>query len=417
MIEYALYFIVYSFFGWFVESVFRSVVEKGKLVNSGFLAGPFIPVYGFGSLIFIAVGNAVSSFPFAGQLLLFTLFATILEYITSVLLEKIFKLKLWDYNNYPIGDTYHIRFPLNINGRICLLFSLFWALLISFQIFYLQPFFTGVISHIPFHYRYLILFFFLVYVSVDLYFTTRLYYRFSRFLGSIKQMQFDRITNELHSRLRIIASTRAMHTFLRPLKAFPYLREQLSTAWKKIPLGTEMPFLQDIRTIIADKLPLLKSKKRTKNLNEFFSLGNSILNNPEYQKLKGIKHHDKDIYTHNVSVAWISFLIAKKFHLHVDEVVRGALLHDFFFYDWHTFRDRDYFLPHGFSHPRISYKNAVRIFGRLTPREKDIIVKHMWPLTVIPPLYRESFLVSMVDKTIASKEALKAVFPKNKVEK
>ena len=256
--------------------------------------------------------------------------------------------------------------------------------------------------------------FFVVYLGVDLYFSARLYRRFYRFLSSVRQLQVGKLTGELQSRLHLLSSPRTMRTFLRPLRAFPYLRAQLSTAWRKIPFSSPVPYLKDIRDIIAEKLPVLRSKAKTENLKEFYKIANPVITNPEYQKLKDIKHHDKDIYTHNLSVAWISFLLAKRFNLRIEDVVRGALLHDFFFYDWRTFRDKDYFLPHGFSHPKISYKNALKIFGKLTPREKDIILKHMWPLTVIPPRYRESLLVSMVDKTIASKEAVKAVLPKRK---
>ena len=414
MSEIGLSFIFYSFIGWMVESVFRSVVEKGRLVNSGFLFGPFIPVYGFGGLIFEGLGSFVSGIPLYEQIALFTVFATVLEYITSVLLEKIFDMKLWDYSSFPIHETRHINFPLNINGRVCLLFSFFWAVLILFQIVYLHPFVSSVIEVIPVNLRYVLIYIFLVYLGIDLYFSARLYYRFSRFLLSVRQLQVGRMTEELQSRLRILSSTRNMNMFLRPLRVFPFLRDQLSSAWQKIPFGSPVPYLKEIRVLIAEKLPLLRSKTRTENLKEFYNMANPVIDNPEYQKLKKIKHHDKDIYTHNLSVAWISFLLAKRFGLRIGDVVRGALLHDFFFYDWRTFRDKDYILPHGFSHPVISYKNAVKVFGRLTPVEKDIIVKHMWPLTVVPPRYRESLLVTMVDKAVASREAFKAVMPKRK---
>lgn len=414
MSKFGLFFIFYSFIGWMVESVFRSVVEKGRPVNSGFLSGPFIPVYGFGGLIFAGLGDIVSGVPLYEQVIVFTVFATILEYITSVALERIFKMKLWDYSNFPIHETRRINLPLNIKGRVCLLFSFFWAVLILFQIVYLHLFINRVIEEIPVNLRYVLIYVFLVYLGVDLYFSARLYYRFSKFLLSVRQLQVGNLTQELQSRLHILSSTRNMNMFLRPLRAFPYLRDQLSTAWQKIPFGSPVPYLKDIRAVIADKLPLLRSKARTDNLKEFYEIANPVIHNPAYQKLKGIKHHDKDIYTHNLNVAWISFLLAKRLGLRIEEVVKGALLHDFFFYDWRTYRDRDYLLPHGFSHPTISYKNAVKVYGKLTPREKDIIIKHMWPLTVIPPRFRESFLVTMVDKAVASREAFKAVVPKRK---
>ncbi|MCD6396437.1 MAG: hypothetical protein J7L71_02770 [Spirochaetaceae bacterium] len=62
----------------------------------------------------------------------------------------------------------------------------------------------------------------------------------------------------------------------------------------------------------------------------------------------------------------------------------------------------------------MSRKNAEKIFGHLTPGAKDIIMKHMWPLTVIPPRYSESFLVSFIDKLVAGKEVAKDVLYRKK---
>ena len=83
----------------------------------------------------------------------------------------------------------------------------------------------------------------------------------------------------------------------------------------------------------------------------------------------------------------------------------GALLHDFFLYDWRNHDAPD--LPrekyHGIEHPRIALKNAEKYFP-LNEIERDIIVKHMWPLTLMPPRYKESFIVTFADKYLSSKE-------------
>ena len=80
------------------------------------------------------------------------------------------------------------------------------------------------------------------------------------------------------------------------------------------------------------------------------------------------------------------------------ELIRGALLHDYFLYDWHT---QDYVSPHklhGFYHPGRALKNAQQEY-QLTPRERDIIKKHMWPLTISAmPMCREAWIVTMADK-------------------
>lgn len=112
-----LYFIIYSFLGWVVESIFKTILEK-KWVNSGFLYGPFCPIYGFGAGIMMIVlkpfeENIVVLF-FAAFFIL-----SIWEYIAGWLLEKKFNTKYWDYT-----DNF-----LNINGRVCLLNSTFWGIL------------------------------------------------------------------------------------------------------------------------------------------------------------------------------------------------------------------------------------------------------------------------------------------------
>jgi uncharacterized protein len=91
--------------------------------------------------------------------------------------------------------------------------------------------------------------------------------------------------------------------------------------------------------------------------------------------------------------------------LDYQSAARGALLHDFFLYDWRNHDVPD--LPagkfHGIEHPKIALANAKKHFV-LNDIEKDIVRKHMWPLTLVPPKYKESFIVSFADKYLASKE-------------
>lgn len=77
--------------------------------------------------------------------------------------------------------------------------------------------------------------------------------------------------------------------------------------------------------------------------------------------------------------------------------MRGALLHDYFLYDWHIPDEVNPHRLHGFYHPGVALRNAIRDY-ELTELEKDIIKKHMWPLTVVPPGCREAWIVTMADK-------------------
>lgn len=134
--------------------------------------------------------------------------------------------------------------------------------------------------------------------------------------------------------------------------------------------------------------------------------GKEILASPSMQREKKFMQHGRtSCFEHSVRVAYLSLLLAKKIRLSVDarSLVRGALLHDYFLYDWH--------IPepgrrlHGLFHPRAALLNAVRDFS-LNPREEDIIRKHMFPLTLAPPKYRESLLVILADKICAVCEVL-----------
>ena len=82
------------------------------------------------------------------------------------------------------------------------------------------------------------------------------------------------------------------------------------------------------------------------------------------------------------------------------------MLHDYFLYDWHDKYHRDVKHLHGFYHPGIALKNALKEY-KLTEREKDIIKKHMWPLTVVPPQCREAWIVTAADKYCSLLETMK----------
>lgn len=108
---------------------------------------------------------------------------------------------------------------------------------------------------------------------------------------------------------------------------------------------------------------------------------------------------------HALRVAWISYRATKLLGLDYRSAARGAMLHDFYLYDRKRHRkpDLDWWKYHGFEHPRIALRNSRKHF-HLNQIERDIIVKHMWPITIIPPRYRESYIVSLADKYSATLE-------------
>ena len=100
-------------------------------------------------------------------------------------------------------------------------------------------------------------------------------------------------------------------------------------------------------------------------------------------------------------MSYTSYKLAKKFGWDAKSTARGGLLHDLFYYDW---RETKFTKSHAWIHPRIAVRNARKITD-LNAKEEDIIIKHMWGATLAPPRYKESFVVTMVDKYWAVKEA------------
>ena len=119
------------------------------------------------------------------------------------------------------------------------------------------------------------------------------------------------------------------------------------------------------------------------------------------------QHGKINMYVHSLRVAYICYYWVKKYHLHVDEkaLIRGALLHDYFLYDWHD-KEHEHKRPHGFFHPSAALCNAKQDFI-LTRKEENIIQRHMFPLTLIPPGCKEAWLVCMADKVCSTRETVR----------
>lgn len=122
-----MYLIIYSFVGWCCECVYCSVRQK-KIVNRGFLNGPFCPIYGFGALLVIYFLNGLPQsivVIFVGGMIV----TSALEYGTSLLMEKLFDTTWWDYSDQQF----------NLHGRICLLNSTLFGLMCVVIMFDVHP--------------------------------------------------------------------------------------------------------------------------------------------------------------------------------------------------------------------------------------------------------------------------------------
>jgi len=146
----------------------------------------------------------------------------------------------------------------------------------------------------------------------------------------------------------------------------------------------------------------LKLRLRADNLKEYKNCIEDLLINETVQMMKHFKHHyHTTCFEHSLNVSYHSYIVCKNMGLDYVSAARGGLLHDLFLYDWRvTELERG---KHAFRHPGIALENANRIFT-LNEIEQDIIQKHMWPLTIMPPKFYESLIVCIVDKYCATLE-------------
>jgi len=136
-VHYIYYFIIYSFIGWAMEVVYMSLRSK-KFVNRGFLNGPFCPVYGFGAVSVIMFSDLVTDGIFPVFLFGF-FFLSAIEYMTSLILEKMFGARWWS----------HYEWKLNISGRVAFMPSLFWGISSVIFVTVIHPETRSLVSSLP----------------------------------------------------------------------------------------------------------------------------------------------------------------------------------------------------------------------------------------------------------------------------
>lgn len=135
-----------------------------------------------------------------------------------------------------------------------------------------------------------------------------------------------------------------------------------------------------------------------------------IINNDNYQKIKKYKQHGEvSVYEHSIMVACRCLEIADRIKKSINrkELIKAALLHDYFCYDWHVDKDKSGGKKHAYRHPFIAAENAKKEFG-LSKKEENAILSHMWPLGKKSfPKSLEAWILFQADKDSAFKETFK----------
>jgi uncharacterized protein len=335
-------FAIFSITGWIIEFVFRSL-KAGRLVNPGLLRGPYLPIYGFGAVILNLVKLQIPDYPF------FLTLITVSSYLPNL-------------DRFIFLEPFLISVPMITKGLMYLIAASLLELFAGW--------------------------------SLDHFFNIRLWdYTGQRWtVRGYVCLKFSFCWVILAFALEYLllpASILFYRDFTLPMRILSILLLEVMT----------IDFL-----IRADQLlAAVRDKRGSEELStkdEFLDVIEPLLRHPLVGSLEDYRHHyQKNRLEHCLDVAWHSYRIARKLNLDARATATGGLLHDLFHYDWLYEGPR----WHGFRHPRIALENARKVMP-LTKKEENIILRHMWPLTPIPPVYPEAWIVSMVDKYCCTKD-------------
>ena len=141
---------------------------------------------------------------------------------------------------------------------------------------------------------------------------------------------------------------------------------------------------------------------------EFQDIIYPLITNETVKQMKNFRqHYETSCFEHCYTVAYYCYMICKKYHLDYRSATRAAMLHDLFLYDWRKRQDGRKGL-HAFTHGKTACENACKLFD-LNEKEKDMIIKHMWPVTIELPKSFEGLILTFVDKYCAMSESFEVL--------
>lgn len=206
--DYIFLFFLYSMIGWLIE-VINALIREKKFVNRGFMLGPYIPIWGTGALL-ITIFLSRYENDLVSLFVLSAILCGVLEYLVSYYMEKIFKLRWWDYS--------YKKF--NLNGRISLDYLIAFGLLGIFSIKYINPPIISMFNHFSFNTKIIIFLILTVSFLVDYLLSFIITFNLKQITKGIKKDSTDEIKKEI--RKRVIGS---YALYNRILKAFPKIRK------------------------------------------------------------------------------------------------------------------------------------------------------------------------------------------------
>lgn len=228
IVNYFLWFILYSVIGWIIETLLFAVRDK-KSVKRGFLFGPLCPIYGTGAVLctILLYGRITNFFALFGAGLAL---CTAIEYITHFVLEKFFHAKWWDYSNQKF----------NIKGRICLTSSLLFGAGVAVLIRWIQPFIAGVTEKIPVNARLVTAFIIYSVLIVDIAITVQ---SLKNIISKLKEIQQFIIENTQEG---IDKAEEKVDELVETIKTIPTPKERYDDISEKIKQNEHIRYLVDM---------------------------------------------------------------------------------------------------------------------------------------------------------------------------
>ena len=263
-----LIFIIFSLVGWISEVLYVGIFFEHKFVNRGFLHGPICPIYGFGGLTILLLPQKL----YTTWIPLFfasMIFCTLVEYISSWILEKLFHTRLWDYSHYKV----------NIKGRVCLLNSLLFGVLGVLIIHFIQPYVMKFLSLFPAFVLSISADIIAVGITIDLLITVRRLVDFSVSMARIKafgENLRERYGHELwfkgDSVSQIIASVKAhaierkdevSASILKRIEQFQPKLHNIESFMKRFPTLKSINYREEIE-MLKERMKAAKDKIRNR---------------------------------------------------------------------------------------------------------------------------------------------------------
>ena len=367
-----IHFTVVSFSGWTVEMIYLGTSGKG-FINAGLLQGPLCPAYGTGAVIIYPLSCLLGLFPLWLQIILFALLASVIEYMASYILEKVLKVRIWDYSDEPF----------NLNGRISLKYAFFWILLVLLLVFIITPVESFFLAKFSARTVKIMGFIIAGIVAIDYIYSVRLFNKFSRLIKEIC-IKLNLPEKELHD--------------------LQFNRTRIMNEKKRIAKLFSDPDYVKIDKQVREEAFVPELIKKDE---EFSAAIADIKDSPVLKDWASLSNDNKLLYGLHLRIAELSWDMAKAAGLDPADAARGALLCSY------------QKAPVSFCHkikriflPQTYFLGQVRKDIIVPSKiEKDIILWHKWPLNAKAPNSLECIAVSFAEKIIKSPEFRNIVGP------